>query len=144
VRQAPQAPAPRADDIWRATIRGYNAAMRFSLRTLFVVLTAFCCFLGHEVSWLKQRRQFLSTYGDFNRYPYQSVHTSEDVGRLGVIKKCPGAPGLLWLFGEKGVNVIVMGIPPQDMDSTGRLRQPEPAPVATARRLFPESSISAP
>ena len=119
--------------------------MRYSLRTLLIAITALGCFLGYELSWIRQRRQFLADH-DLARqshvsYSYGLLYTSEDVGRLGVTRKCPTAPGLLWLFGEKGVNVMVIDVPPE---LTGQQRQSVPELVATARRLFPESEINAP
>jgi hypothetical protein len=34
--------------------------LRFSLRALFVVLTALCCWLGYQLNWIKQRRAILA------------------------------------------------------------------------------------
>jgi hypothetical protein len=34
---------------------------RFSLRTLFVVVTVFGCWMGYEVNWIRQRRALLSS-----------------------------------------------------------------------------------
>jgi hypothetical protein len=89
--------------------------LRFSLRTLFVVLTVFCIWLGYSLNWIKQRRELIS-------YPYPA----NDTAGPGAIQ--PSAPGLLWILGERGVAVLLINA--EDKESESR-----------ARRLFPEALI---
>jgi hypothetical protein len=57
---------------------------RFSLRTLFVVVTVFACWLGCQLNWIRQRHEHL------RRFPEKQFH---DVA----------APLSLRPFGEAGV-----------------------------------------
>src|SRR5262245_5702551 len=83
---------------------------RYSLRTLFVVVTLLCVWLGYSLNWIRQRREFIA----------------EQQARDAVITKwggeiasphppgqaAPRAPAGLWLFGESGyfaVAVVVDG-----------------------------------
>ena len=81
---------------------------RFTLRTLFVVLTLFGVWLGVQVKWLRERHAFLQRAQGYSEW---------DDGLTN------HAPGLLWIFGERGVCSI--GAPPSDS--------------ATLERLFPEA-----
>ncbi len=63
---------------------------RFSLRTLFVLITVFACWLGYELSWIRQRHQALDS------------HT---VVECRVVNDAD-APGGLWLFGEQGYDEL--------------------------------------
>jgi hypothetical protein len=82
---------------------------RFSLRTMFVVVTVVAIFVAYHVNWIRQRHEFLKT--EVATFPSQSR---------------PSAPGLLWMFGEKGVpNLTVL----------------HPADFVTAESLFPEATL---
>jgi hypothetical protein len=87
----------------------------FSLRTLFVLVTLAALVVGWvawSLNWIRQRREF--------------VHRFElDTGIL-TVDPVPSAPGLLWLFGEKGVQHILL---------------PHESEYAEAQRLFPEAQI---
>jgi hypothetical protein len=63
---------------------------RFSLRTLFVVVTVFCVWLGYNLNWLRQRRAVI-----------------QDSRSIQLIMEPHSAPGLLWVFGEQGYQQIV-------------------------------------
>ena len=93
----------------------YSSRLRFSLRTLFVVLTVFCIWLGYSLNWIKERRELIG-------YPYPS----NDTAGPGAIE--PAAPGLLWMLGERGVAVLLINAEDKEYE----LR---------ARRLFPEAHI---
>ncbi len=87
---------------------------RFSLRALFLVVTAFGCWLGYQLNWIRQREEFLA-----------SGRGSESIY---VISHQPiRAPRVLSLLGERGRVLIEVS------DSRD---------VAEARRLFPEANIS--
>lgn len=88
--------------------------LRFSLRTLFVVVTVLGGSLGwllYQFRWIEQRRDFLA---------------NEDV----TIWDDKPAPWPLWLLGEPGHKTIVL------YDNEG-----SPSPVERARSLFPESKV---
>jgi hypothetical protein len=93
--------------------------LAFSLRTLFVVVTVFGCWLGYSLNWIKQRHAALS---------------SEFAGRLMTDPNdrfFPGpvrAPGFLWVFGEEGVSVVLTSNATDDQRSE-------------VQRLFPEAKI---
>jgi hypothetical protein len=103
----------------------------FSLRTLFVLVTVSgiaLAWAAHSLSWINQRRQFLSERG-----PYLIIDPTVQDSH-GRIRLRPGgdrltAPGSLRLFGEDGV-AWLMVIEPSDLEP--------------ARRLFPEAEILGP
>jgi len=67
---------------------------RFSLRTVFVAVTMLCCWLGYELSWLRERHLLVES-GEAAVFP-TSTGTR------------PKAPALLWLFGEEGAGEITL------------------------------------
>jgi hypothetical protein len=62
---------------------------RFSLRTLFVVVTLLCCWLGYQLNWIRQRHAVLSRPGVYAEF--------EAIGS----KKQHLAPLSLRLFAER-------------------------------------------
>src|SRR6476620_11492731 len=80
--------------------------VRFSLRSLFVLITAICVFLGYELNWIKRRYAFLDehikafhseavgleNYSEPTKRSYYRVHN----------RRPTRAPNLLWFFGEPG------------------------------------------
>jgi hypothetical protein len=77
---------------------------RFGLKTMLVVVTAFACWLGCSLHWMRERekgRQWLRAFGT-------------DCGDTGTVT----APGLLWLLGEKGQNwfFVHSGAPKSEVD----------------------------
>jgi hypothetical protein len=97
---------------------------RFSLRTLFVVLTVFGCWLGYQLNWIRQRNAIVA---DFPRWLAYEGTTANPP---------PPAPGMLWMFGAKGYHTVVRVVP-----------NGNDAAVATeiemVQRLFPEASVDA-
>src|ERR1051325_1504803 len=98
----------------------FRPPIRFSLRSLFVVVTALCSFFAYELSWIRQRREFLTSHGlshaadeqDYSRrWRYGVEYSRDDFHSLGTVRHCPRAPGMLSLFGERGVNTLVMHVP---------------------------------
>jgi hypothetical protein len=65
---------------------------RFSLLTLFLSITAFGCWLGYEVNWIRNRHDALRDGVVVDDSPW-----SDDTP----------APGLLCLFGERGYDRLV-------------------------------------
>jgi hypothetical protein len=103
---------------------------RFSLRTLFVVVTVIACWMGYQLNWIRQRHEFvgqrLAPVGH-SLYP-RLVRTD------GVAAE---APRTLRLFGERGyahisIDVFQAGLehPPDDRRE-----------LKMARRLFPEAQL---
>jgi hypothetical protein len=77
---------------------------RYSLRTLFVLLTLVCVYLGWAMNWIRQRREFLNR-PDVASFEYASVR----------------APGTLWLFGEKGVEQLIFYGSEEEMERAEKL-----------------------
>ena len=72
---------------------------RSSLAVLVMAATAVTAWLGHEAIWAYQRREF-------RRFP-QAV----TVHFVSISGKPRTPPGMLWLFGEKGVSRITFKVP---------------------------------
>ena len=88
---------------------------RFSLRTLLVVVTAFGCWLGYQLNWIKQRHEF------FDQHCYKGLEHL-------AVGPTPRAPGMLWLFGERGRKVIMV-------------RRLHWSHEVLAKKLFPEADV---
>jgi hypothetical protein len=101
-----------------------NRRYRFSLRTLFVVMTLFACLIGwiaYNLNWIRQRHNYLSV-------------TSVGIWRLPSWNS--KAPGTLWMFGEESFGSI--GVYFEDPHA------PTPQEEAEAIRLvemFPECRV---
>ena len=101
---------------------------RFSLRTLFVLLTLFACWLGYSTNWIRQRREALAMdrVGTEYRKPFAYTPAAAT------------APGLLWLLGERGYKTISYWIP----DGKDREWTPsEKADIDRLEQLFPEAGL---
>lgn len=84
---------------------------RFSLRTLLVVVTVMCVYLGWAINWKRQREAFLMTGGVFD-------HSDSDFP----------APILVRAVGAKGYHYPM-------------LWKPSDLQLQEARRLFPEANL---
>jgi hypothetical protein len=84
---------------------------RFSLRTMFVLVTVVCVWLGYQLNWIRQRREVLNS-GEF--LGFQEVDRESR------------PPSLLWLFGERGYSALACS---KNVDKEA------------IERLFPESTI---
>ena len=86
---------------------------RFSLRTAFILLTLVClvvAWAAYQLNWIRERqeaRKTFRTYSDANA----------------------PAPGILWIFGEKGEEIIILD---------AKLAASE---VDRIKGLFPESEF---
>lgn len=99
------------------TTRNHGARLlplRFTLRTLFVIVTVACVYLWWATNWINQRRAFADS------------QAGKWVLRDAVHGENPRAPWGLWLLGEKGVGEIW----PNNKET-----------VATASKLFPEALV---
>ena len=100
---------------------------RYSLATLFVVVTAISCWLGYQLHWVNQRRQLLAD---------QHVIYSVEPWVVALTDVPPSAPGLLWLMGETGVNTIGIYAEGHEFD---QLTEAERHRIDQILSLFPES-----
>ncbi len=105
---------------------------RFSLRTLFVVMTAGCCWLGYQLNWIRERQQLLDQKALVEGFYLDELR----------------APGPLWLFGERGYDDLLY-VPDWanegNVTAVSLLAVETPAvplsaeELARAKALFPES-----
>jgi hypothetical protein len=103
-----------------------SSRLSISLRKLFLIvfLCAMACWLYLKIDWIRQRRSVVE-----GRCGY-AVGTN-------TVHPAPSAPGMLWLFGENGYELITIkfdGVEGADLTSD---QQKE---VNRVRKLFPESS----
>ncbi|HEY2839127.1 MAG TPA: hypothetical protein VGJ26_08265, partial [Pirellulales bacterium] len=68
---------------------------------MFVVVTLLALFVADNVTWISDRREFLAEE--------QANRTADGITVLGSPEEVR-APGLLWLFGERGLMNVEMGI----------------------------------
>jgi hypothetical protein len=94
---------------------------RFSLRTMLVVVTLVCVYLGWALNWKRERHQFLM------RADVEDISNNyESTDRR-------SAPLALRILGERGITGLTLG---------DGLNQVHPEMETAARHLFPESQIS--
>lgn len=113
--------------------------LRFSLRTMFVVVTALAAFLAYHVNWIRERR---ATQAQTNWYRIY------DSGLDYLLDKPPPrAPGLLWVFGETGRHELYLSFgyePTEHFTYSNRDLTPvEQSEVRRIESLFPEARIDA-
>ena len=114
---------------------GRRRWFRFSLRTFFVLLTAFCVWLGVQVKWIRDRHEALEW---IRRQPnYDS--TMEQYGGSGRSDdwKIGRPPWSLRILGESGVQMLSFyAASESEFHSPIYERHPE------ITRLFPEAGVS--
>ena len=111
--------------------------LTFSLRSLFVVVTVFACWLGWELNWIKSRRQMIDNYEAIILDENPRIMTAW----ISRGNKPPRAPGLLWLLGESGVAQLRVVIK-EERAGDGGNNSDSHQRMERARRLFPEAEIS--
>ena len=109
-------------------ITAANGRWSFSLRTLFVVVTIVAGFIAYHANWIRQRREAIAVYGGIYDVPDEFLNP--DVVR---------SPGLLWLFGERGVREFRVSLP-DTVENAGRWIESHPE-VERIKRLFPEAEV---
>lgn len=92
----------------------HRRCFRFSLRTLFVLVTLVAVWLGWSLNWIRQRHAFLRDRRAF------VFDTDPDAATP--------APRFLWLFGEEGAEYV-------------RLSSEDQLDYTRAKKLFPESIV---
>jgi hypothetical protein len=112
---------------------------RFSLRTLLVVVTVGCVWLGFQVSWIRQRQKLLAEDQAISDIlgNYICGVTSDDLEPIGSTKA-----NQLWLtlLGQPSVKECRVFYMMEDDDRT---EAKDISKVQRARQLFPESLIIA-
>jgi hypothetical protein len=96
-------------DKWR-----HRCWFRFSLRTLFVLVTLIAVWLGWSLNWIRQRHAFLRDRRAF-------------VFGIDPDAVTP-APRFLWLFGEDGAEYV-------------KLTSEDQSAYVRAKELFPEAIV---
>ena len=100
---------------------------RFSLRTLFVVMTVFACWLGYEINWIRQRHIVVGdTQVQTARY-YLGVWIDSKTRQSHSRRIYSVAPWPLNWLGEPGYWGVALKQGTSDDE------------VARVRRLFPEA-----
>ena len=123
---------------------------RFSLRTLFVMMTVVCCWLGYELNWIRNRHAFI----DRQRARLAEFYSGEDLAfyneQLYYDNPNGGAPSFLWLFGEPALGNLNLVMTIDDPYAHGageaetkiwREWQATDPEYREARQLFPEGSF---
>jgi hypothetical protein len=99
---------------------------RFSLRTLFVLMTIICVWFGYSFNWIGQRHDYLKSH--------PNVHVA-----LLPNEPLVAAPAMLWLLGEESQTRLQVESPGFAADP---FLQVTPTPeAAELRSLFPEAWI---
>jgi hypothetical protein len=98
---------------------------RFSLRTLFVVVTVFGCWLGYELNWIRQRHEAIYWLEASSDSWYAPSQTGAKVQA--------DPPWSLRLFGERAI----VGIGMDRQQFTGLV----PYSPTELKRLFPEARV---
>jgi hypothetical protein len=91
---------------------------RFSLRTMFVLVTVLCIWLGHSLTWIRQR------HAVFHRH-----HPPLGMSRNGIRTDYANAPWSIRLLGEPGAVAILLK------------RGTNAAERERIQELFPEAKI---
>lgn len=100
--------------------------LRFSLRTLFVLVTVFACALGYEMHWIRQRRQVIASPRVQTWRYYLGVEIYGNPPRRHQRRIYVPAPWPLDWLGEPGYWAI--GLAPGTSETE----------IERVRRLFPE------
>lgn len=113
---------------------------RFSLRTLFVVVTVFCSWLGYELNWIRERHELLARQKAIAVGSEEIALPTCGLSWLWVPPKVDRAPSPLWIFGEQPItNLEITQIVDDDV-----LNQPQIAEqreFELAHSLFPEAIV---
>ena len=111
---------------------------RYSLRTLFVVVTVCAVLLSWPLSWVHQRHAFLAVQQEAHSAAGFDGYESTDAEGKADVVEWRAAPIMLRLFGETGhtyVDVYVDGKDPRELTALDKQR------IWEASRLFPEAAI---
>jgi len=105
---------------------------RFTLRTLFVVVTVLGCGLGYQLNWIRERHRVLDKFNliEGNGLRVECWRSVDMTGTFSSLAR--SAPLSLRVLGEPGVGDIRIEAPPDIAHAEER----------HVRKLFPEARIS--
>jgi hypothetical protein len=113
--------------------------LRFSLRALFVFVTALACGLGYEVSWIRQRRELDARHRALASELIDRL-AMRSSGKLILLHEPDWITKFqLWLFRETPRHTLTLIFIVDDEEAS--LSGGQLAEVELARRLFPEAVI---
>jgi hypothetical protein len=98
--------------------------LRFSLRTLFVLVTVFCVWMGVQVKWVRDRHEAIE-------WVLLPGYSKEQFSQ-GIVAKPKRAPFPLWIVGEPGFEEISVSVARPDKKYTQEQLQ----------SLFPEATFA--
>ncbi len=75
---------------------------RFTLRTMFALVTVAIVLVGYPINWIRQRHEVMAKSHVLRRAYTNIVAAYPE----------PSAPGLLWLFGEQGYSHVELQFDP--------------------------------
>jgi hypothetical protein len=119
-------------------------SIRFSTRTLFIVMTALALWLGYEIDWIRQRHDFIGRQEQIViRFNDATIDLNYDFPRAEILSRSSPTAGILWLFSEADVSAMDVLVVVDD-DAVD-LKCPIEAydEVKRAHSLFPEALIVA-
>lgn len=100
---------------------------RFSLRTLFVVVTLSACWLSYQLDWIRQRHHAIAWPAAVRTFPPGPLSKS--------------IPLSLRLFGEQGHEELHLLVLREKHSGMPSLDQEEQAEMERLQRLFPEACV---
>ena len=110
--------------------------LRFSLRSLLLVVTGLCLFFGYQLEWIRKRHQFLDQQA-LLWAPY-APYTGPDMAHFQL------APPCLWLFRERGycsfAVLLSEGVYKKD-DELGYYCSKSHPTLVRGRTLFAEAKV---
>jgi hypothetical protein len=118
---------------------------RFSLRTVFMLMTAFGMFLGwlvYQLNWIRQRNEYVAEKQTIWAAAHHRVFQAQSGAarsRVDIRIEDVSPPSQLWLFGERGVSSLQMCVWVQDIHDEQCLIDAFKSERARALRLFPET-----
>ena len=115
--------------------------LRFSLRALFVVVIAGCCWLGYQLNWIRQRHEVLSR-PEVNSSIFDPVGTRAPVGLMLLGEQGHYMLGVMLPFDEERSRELSKYGPSVDLDYDAFLTADERDEIERIRNLFPEADVS--
>ena len=105
---------------------------RWSLPTMFVVVTVAGCWLGYSLNWIRQRHEVLAREFHGRRCTYGVP--PRDLQRADV-------PWTLRMFGEQPYYVVYWSAMREEPTANFAPSEAEQAELSHVRRLFPEALV---
>jgi hypothetical protein len=108
--------------------------LRFSLRTLFVLVTVVGCWLGYQLNWIRQRHELIA-----------QLERDSDSHSWVDDEPLTSAPWSLSLLGEPGYSTVSFSIRLGDVIRWENILTPVVSDshpkIKLAKRLFPEADL---